>query len=89
MNKGALEEFQRYLKSAIPAAEIVFAANPSQVLFGGDQAAIAHFTRAILAKTYTLQHNSEEWKLFVARLTNVTKMEVFQATIGDVESNPA
>jgi len=76
-NKGAIEEFQRYLKSAVPAAEITFAFNPKQVLFGGDPSAVMHFIRAICAKTYTLQHNSQEWKTFVARLTNVTQMEVF------------
>ena len=37
MNKNAIDEFNRYCKSAVPAAEIVFAANPSLVLFGGNQ----------------------------------------------------
>ena len=29
MNKGSIEEFQRYNKSAVPATEIVFTANPT------------------------------------------------------------
>jgi len=47
------------------------------VLFGGDPSAIVHFIRAVCAKTYTLQHNSQEWKNFVVRLANVTKIELF------------
>lgn len=45
--------------------------------------------RAIANKTYTLQHNSEEWQAFVGNLQRVTQLELFQATIGDLESNPA
>ena len=58
MNKGAIEELQRYQKSSVPATEIIFSANPNQLLFGGDPSAITHFIRAVCAKTYTLQHNS-------------------------------
>ena len=88
MNKSAVDEFNRYCKGAVPAAEIVFAANPTQVLFGGDQSAVMHFLRAIATKTYTLQHGSEEWLTFITDLRKVTQMEVFQATHGDLESNP-
>ena len=73
----------------MPAAEIVFAANPAQVLFGGDKDAVMHFLRAITSKTYTLQHGSEEWVTFITDLRKVTQIEVFKATIGDLESNPA
>ena len=48
-----------------------------------------HFIRAISSKTYKLQHGSEEWNAFVADLKKVTQMEIYQATLGDLESNPA
>ena len=76
-NKSALDEFNRYCKSAVPAAEIVFAHNPGKVLFNGDQALVTHFIRAIANKTFKLEHGSEEWKTFIADLKKVTQMEVF------------
>ena len=76
-NKGALDEFQRYCKSAVPAAEIVFAANPPQVLFGGDASALTHFLRAIFHKTFSLQLGTEEWRAFIADLGRATQLEVF------------
>lgn len=88
-NKGALDDFFRYCKSAVPAAEIIFSSNPSQVLFGGDPNALLHFIRAIFYKTYSLQVGSEEWCSFIDDLTKVTKLEVFIATIGDMSSSPA
>ena len=53
-NKGALDDFIRYCKSAVPATEVILSANPSQTLFGGDKDILLHFVRAIMHKTYSL-----------------------------------
>ena len=52
--KSVLDDFNRYCMSAVPAAEIIFADNPAQVLFGGDPSALIHFIRAIFYKTYSV-----------------------------------
>ena len=72
MNKGSLDELLRYCKSAVPAAEIVFTANPGKVLFGENPKALNSFIRAICYKTYTLQHDSEDWRTFIDDLKKVT-----------------
>ena len=73
----------------MPAAEIILANNPAEVLFSGNPNSILHFVRAIMFKTFNLQHGSEEWTGFVADLTKLTKLEIFEATAGVMESNPA
>ena len=35
-SKASIDEFQRYMRNALPASEIIFATNPGEVLFGGN-----------------------------------------------------
>lgn len=84
-----MSDFKRYLSTAIPANEVLFWSNPEKVLFSGKEVGLRNFARAIASKTYTLEIGSEDWKELAKNLQRVTQMSVFEATVGDIASNPA